>query len=338
MDDIINKFLNICNSIWDKIIAPYNNLIRFLRQYLNALTIVYIFLFILGILIFIYGALKEKERKQQTILKKLVGKRMTSSSLLDNLIDHIPNIAQLENKLDSKINILDKEMSPRKIIKKIILGMTLAIIFAIYINNIVAAIPLMAIGYFIPLIMLDIKVKKKRSLLEEQLCNAIKLFVTEFTTNASVYVALNNISDAVKNPLKGELERLLRKINSGEPRSECFMDFAKRLNNKWAYIFAKLVIDYIENGTDFTDNLIHISNSITEEKIQYKESSAELTLLKSTNLLINAAIPLVYFINKIMNPDQARIFVETGTGKLIMIFVIIGSFISLLLGLKIENI
>lgn len=323
--------------LYDMFIQPFNDLIRFLNQYIDTLTLVYILLLLLGACLITLAVLLQKEDKKKNVLQSFIKDKRVTNDAIDRILDSISYVHKFETHIQRKINILDKDITPRKITKRMLMSVLLCIIFGIYIKNSLAIIPLILIGYNLPMVMLDIQIKKKRRLLEEQLGDAIKMFVTEFTTNKSFIVALNNIMKDVKAPLKHEFARLLRKLNSGEPYAECLMDFAYRLDNKWAYIFAKLIINYLDKGVDFVDHLIRVTEAITEEKIKYKENATELTAMKTTNLVLNAAIPVVYVVNTQINKEQSRVFTDTPTGRIIMLCVIVGTFISLMLGLKLEN-
>jgi len=130
---------------------------------------------------------------------------------------------------------------------------------------------------------------------------------------------------------------LARKLNSGEPVEECFVEFAERTQNKWTLIFAQLMITYFRNGGDFTEQLLNITKNITNEKILDQTNTTELSSMRLINIAMNALVPVVYISNRILNPQDAKVFVDTEIGRIIIFGVVIACCVSLYIGKKVTQ-
>ncbi len=299
--------------------------------------ITFIVFLLLGILMIVYSQVgKSIERRKNIIAERRSGKKQ-KVGFLDQILDKSEFMRRYEDQFRKRVSVLDIEYDARKYTKLKLYSGLAGILVAIYLKNIYVVIPLILIGTSIPTAIIEMKIKKRVSLFNDQILEAFQMFITEYTTTRSVQRTIVDIGPKLKNPLRKEFERLARKLNSGEPVEECFVEFAERTQNKWTLIFAQLMITYFRNGGDFTEQLLNITKSITNEKILDETNSTELSSMRIINIAMNALVPIAYISNKFINPQDANVFVETGIGKTIMFCVVIACSISLYIGKKITD-
>jgi len=198
-------------------------------------------------------------------------------------------------------------------------------------------IPTCLICASLPVTYVEMKVNKKIKLFNDQVLEAFQFFITDYTTTKSVQKAIVNICPKLKYPLRREFELLARKLNSGADVEESFLNFAERTQNKWITIFCQMMITYFRNGGDFTPHLLSITQNITNEKILSEQNNTELSSLRWINIMMNALVPVAYISNRFINPQNARVFIDTPTGKILIFVVVMGCLISLYLGKKISD-
>jgi Flp pilus assembly protein TadB len=293
---------------------------------------------LLGILMVVFGLLKERTDRKKSVLGDLLKEsRGERKGIIDKVLDRIPYIVEREKKLDAQISVLNVKYKARMFTYLELLGVVTALVISIYLRNWFILIPMVVIGFIVPVSFVEIKIKKKFKLFDDQILEAFQLFITEYTTTGNVQKTIANISPNIKYPLRNEFERLGRKLNSGEPVENCFMDFARRTNNRWTMVFAQMMITYFRTGGDFIPHLYSITESINNEKILAEQNSTELSSLRIVNMVLNALVPVAFVISRVINPEDTEVFTTTFAGKAIIFGVVVGCLISLVVGKKITD-
>lgn len=295
-----------------------------------------VLLIVLGILMVAFGILRHRQYRSKSILSKLTKKKV-KIGLIDSILDRIEFIRKREEKLDFMLSVLDSKYTARTYTKMELVSIMIALLVSFYMKNWLIVGPMIIIGAMLPTFFIEIKVKKKQKLFNDQILEAFQMFITEYTTTKSVQKTIMAVSEKIKYPLKREFERLGRKLNSGEPYEECFMDFARRTQNRWTMVFAQMMITYFRNGGDFVPHLYQITENINDEKILAEQNTTELSSLRLINIILNALVPLAYITSKFINPQDTQVFVETSGGRVIIFFIVMGCLTSLLLGKKITD-
>lgn len=291
---------------------------------------------ILGILMVLYGIMGDMVEKRKSILKR-VSDQPFYKGVLDQILDSIDFIIEREKRLDKKMAVLDVKYTARTLTKLEILGVLVAILISIHLKNILVVIPLSIICANLPVAYVEMKINNKIRLFDDQVLEALQLFITEYTTTKSVQKTIVEICPKLKYPLRREFELLARKLNSGANIEESFLSFAERTQNKWLMVFSQMMITYFRLGGDFTPHLLSITQNITNEKILNEQNNTELVFLRWLNIAMNALVPVAYISNRFVNPQNANVFVETPLGRMLMFAVVTGSLISLYLGKKISE-
>lgn len=297
----------------------------------------FILILLAGIVLILISVLQIKGEKRKNILSQYIKKEKLSDNFLDNILNKSEKIAAFEEKNEKKLSIISDKITARGFTKITLYSVGFGLLFSLIIRNVIAIPIIIGICYYLPEVYLDMIIKNKRMKIEEQLGIAIKFFTTEYTTNRSVVVAIQNILPKLPYPIKKEFEILVRELNSGETPKACFENFSKRLDNKFAYVFSRLLISYFHDGTDFAGHLVRLSEDITDEQIQHKESRTELAMVRSTNVILNAVVILSIVVMFLVFPSRSLYFKSTAQGQMLMTGVIINSFISLILGIRLER-
>lgn len=306
-----------------------------LKFFSNPISFTYFIFVVLGILLLIYGFISNAAAKKTNVL---TNRNKSDVFLIDKLLNKIKFVLKKEEGIDKKLDILRIEKcTARKITKLQIMSGFIGILISITLKNFMTVIPLVIICGNIPTTFLNMKLNRRLKEYNEQILESFQLFVSEYTTTKSVPISIQNICPKIKAPLKYEYERLSREINSGASVQKCFEDFQERTQNKWTLIFSKLILNYYEKGGSFVSHLMNITKSITMERIMKTQNHTELFSIRIVNIFLNLLIPICYISNKFINPQEAKVFANTPTGRTIMFCVVIGSFISLYFGHKLSE-
>jgi len=293
---------------------------------------------VVGCLLVVSGYLNKKNEPYKTILS--AGKKTKQSRIgfYNKILDKLAFVKTSEIKIEATLSVLGiTDKAPRDITAlRIFLG-TMGLTVAILLRNALLAPLLFLVLANVPIILLEGKANKRRSLYDEQVLEALQIFVTDYTTTKSVQKTLEGICTKIKQPLKGEFERLGRKISSGVPVNECFLEFAKRTGNQWIMFFSQVMIMYFRNGGDFVPHLTGIIRTMSLEKLSEEQNKTELAGLKAINLALVLLTPIVFFISIMVSPEALMLFTQTDTGRYIVFFAIASCLFSLVMGGKIAE-
>lgn len=301
---------------------------------MNPLHVTFLWLAATGFVLFLIGVLLTREQRRKSVLTI---KRKEKVSWLDSLLNRVPYIVKREERLNKRLSILSLNMSARAFTKYKVLAAVLACFVGALMHNALVVPPLIIIFISIPEAVIDNRISKRVSQMEEQTLEAFQLFLTEYTTTRNILQTLVNISPKLEYPLRSEFELLARNLHSGVPYEESLRIFAERTDNKWTNVFAQMMITYIREGGDFTPHLLNITRYITDEKILSEENKTEMSSVRTVNLLLNALIPVAYVMNTVMNPEGVRVFITTSTGKFMILIVSLCVLASLYLSRKISE-
>lgn len=299
--------------------------------------VVLIFILILGILTFTFSILKEASDKRTSVLRKILSKS-SNKGFLDKYLDKIKFVVKHEEKVDDYLRIIEANYTARKLTKYRLLGIYVGLLSCIYMKNILIVLPMTVIFSSLPTFIIGVGIERKQLKFNTQLTEAIQLFNVEYCTTQNVNDALFNILPKLKKPIKHEFERLFRKLNSGEKKEDCFLDFARRVNNKNAMIFAQLMITYYKKGGDVSPHISRVVSSMFSERKMRKYSKMELSGIRTVNIITNACVPVAYIANRILNPESTKYFTDTNPGRFIIFIIVTTMLGSLFIGEKISKV
>ena len=304
---------------------------------MNSNLVPFICLFTVGISLFIIAALLIKNEKTKNVLNRYIKREKRKENFIDKWLNSKEFIEKFEKKNEKNLYLVQDKMTPRGFTKILIYTISGGLLFSILIRNIIVVPIIILICFYFPHLYISLIVTKKRKKIEEQFGTAIKFFNTEFITNKSIIIAVQNIIPKLQNPIKGEFEKLARELNSGFSPETALINFSKRLDNKFAYIFCNLLMSYFKNGTSFDKYLLALTEDIDEDILQQKEGKTELSMVRATNLLLNSVVLVSILVLFIFIPNRAEVFKNTAQGQTLMAIVILISFLSLYLGFKLEK-
>jgi len=291
-----------------------------------------------GFLLILYGLISVNAQNVKSILsanKKAHGKK---PDLFDWFLDRLFIVKKSEEKIDIMLSVLDiQNKSARDVTKTRVIYGLLGVAFSILLRNVMVMPLLVFVFANVPMVLLGRKTRKRRMIYNDQVLEALQVFVTDYTTTKSVQKTLENVCLKIKRPLRNEFERLTRKLYSGVSANECFLDFSKRTQNQWIMYFSQVMMMYFRSGGDFIPHLTGIIRTMSSEKLIEEQNLTELSSLRTINLVLVLLFPIVFVISIFAAPDTLRVFTETAMGRNIIFFSVAGCIFSLIIGQKISE-
>lgn len=297
------------------------------------------FALLTSLTIFVYAYFYRKEEQKKTILRKRYANALEEPQIpiIDQVLNKLHFLCKSEARLDKNLKVLDLNYNARTITKVQLSTIFIALLIALYINNIVAIIPLSIMFWLFPKFYITAKMKKRVSEIDDLILEAFQLFIGEYVSHNSVRLAITNICPKLQGVTKKKFEALSRRINSGVDISECFIRFSEETQSKWTMLFSQMMITYFRTGGDFVPHLLNISKTIANQKVMKEKNNTEVALMKTINIFLNISVPIAFVGMRIFAPKQIDVFLYDPAGKKILLGIIIVCFISLLLGKKVSD-
>lgn len=232
--------------------------------------------------------------------------------------------ARLKNKYEQHLSFIGITWTiERFLIYLVLLGAVGAGISYRYLNNPIAAIPM---GLSFPFMLygyIDYSILKKQDLLEKQLIPAIQVFLSEFRSIPNIVSALNKALTKVDSPLKEEIDRLIRDMNSGRGTEETLFAFAQRVKSPWAFRMAHILNLKINKGINISPMLLNLYMDMKTKVVKEKERSMESIGVRLESYVLYVFIPIMYYMAVRINPQTHYLLTQTVQGRKVMMYLTI---------------
>ena len=303
----------------------------------------YVLIALMGVTLILVGHFVNKWNKSKmttasntiNVKKKIVKKEKRLD--FDKFLDKFWFVIDAEKRITPTIKISTLPITARTITKARIWMVIIAIIFSLLLKNAFIVIPISIMLYQIPFSLVKRKANKREAIFGEQLLENFQMFVTDFTSTRNVQETVYNMSKKSKEPLRSEWTLLNANLSSGVSPEQSFVTFADRIGNKWARIFAQIMISYYNTGTSFSEQLMSLTTKMTDEKVAIQENQTEISSMRTLVVILNLCVPVCYIFNRIVQPDTAKIFTDTTSGRMIIFAITLMCMLSLWLSKKIAE-
>ncbi len=192
-----------------------------------------------------------------------------------------------------------------------------------YFNNFLAGIALMIMGLLLPDQVLSLGAGAHKDRTHEQLQLAIQVFGAEYRSSRSVQRAFLGTVPQLPEPIRHHFERCARRLNSGEPHEQVLEELAFRLQHPFARLFVtncKAVMESQQAAPLFD----MIAYQLNQWRIRQTANAAALSGGRMLGLLLNAALPAVYFVNLRLQPATKVLLTETSGGRAMVVLMLLG--------------
>ncbi|RCS54469.1 pilus assembly protein TadB [Bremerella cremea] len=176
----------------------------------------------------------------------------------------------------------------------------------------------MTMGLIVALLLVIVEVwnaQRQAAKLEEQLAEAIDLMIGTLGAGAGLSTSLSVVIEEIRDPLRGQFQDLLGRINFGDDASQVFASLAARIPLDTFLLFSSALSVHWEVGGNLTPTLAAVGQTIRDRleisrKIRSNATQSDISTV--------AIIGLTYFIALVMwrnGPDQMQAFITSPTGE-----------------------
>lgn len=190
------------------------------------------------------------------------------------------------------------------------------------------AIAAVYLVYVAPRITLDFMIRKRRSLLRDQLVAATVALANTSRAGLSLSQGLETVANETPEPLAAELRRIVRQYRRGRPLAEAIRAAKERLKIDSFTLFSTALLVSLERGGRITETLERISRSLQE--IQRIERKLEVDTASGKKVVyILTGFPLFFLgLSYVINPEGTASVFQSLLGQVILLVVIVLSYFS----------
>ena len=162
--------------------------------------------------------------------------------------------------------------------------------------NPVTWLPVFAIGFFIPYLLLGEQVKAKHRSFFRQLPDILDLLCLMMEAGLDFNTALSRIIATEKGELASEFHLVQQEIRLGKPRNEAFNGMAERINHPALTSVIKSLTLAFNTGGSLVPTLKALSSQFRLERMQLAEKTANEAPLKLMAPLLLLIFPTIFMV------------------------------------------
>lgn len=199
----------------------------------------------------------------------------------------------------------------------------LTIIFTSTNINVIHVLSAVLIGFFIPDILLALKMQQKQKQIEDDLLKAIIIMNNSFKSGRNIMQAVEIVKTELDGPISDEFKKIHMDMTYGLRLEVVFKRFYERVKLEDAkYITSALTLLNRTGG-----NIVHVFSSIEKSFYDKKKLQNEMKSLTASSIFvfrILVFLPILFSLAiLLLNPTYFNPFFETPFGFLSFIFILI---------------
>lgn len=179
------------------------------------------------------------------------------------------------------------------------------------------------VGWLLPSIFLNAKIRAREKQLNEQLCDAIILISNSLKAGYSFFQAVDTVSKEMTGPVADEFILLQKEINLGLPTDNALENLVKRVSSDNLELVVTAVLIQRQVGGNLAEVLDNISSTI-RDRVKIKGEIRTVTAQGKMSGVIISILPIALgVILYIINPEHIGLLFTDPIGIGILVFSVI---------------
>jgi tight adherence protein B len=209
---------------------------------------------------------------------------------------------------------------------------------ALFNFNIFVCIALVAAGVAVPPFLLQSAWRKRMSLFDKQLIDALAIIGNCLRAGFSFNQAIESIAQEMPDPIAKEFAKTIREIRLGFPMEKALINMMERLDNNDLELIVSAVLIQRQVGGNLSEILDTIANTI-KDRLKIKGEIKVLTATGRTSGMVVGMLPVFLMgVLMVINPGYVSMFFNSAIGIAMLIFAAIMETTGFLIVKKIVNV
>ena len=158
---------------------------------------------------------------------------------------------------------------------------------------------LVAAGFFGPSLWLKLRIRARRTAIENSLPNALDLLQVAVEAGMGFDAAMSRVAvelSRVAPEISEEFIILQLEIQAGKPRDRAFLDMAERTGVEEVLAFANVILQSVQFGTSISDSLKYYSEKMRQDRELRAQEKANKLPVKMSAVLAAMMMPTLLMI------------------------------------------
>ena len=194
------------------------------------------------------------------------------------------------------------------------------------------------VSFFIPLLILRIKIERRTKEFNNQLGDTLVLIANALRTGYSFMQAVEMVSREMPQPISEEFARVLKEMNLGVSTEDALNNLAKRVDSDDLDLVVTAVLIQRQVGGNLAEVLDNIAGTI-RERVKIKGKIKTLTAQGRVSGIIVSLLPIgVGVLIYIINPEYMHVLFIHPMGKAMLFAGVFSQLVGIVIIRKIVNI
>lgn len=195
-----------------------------------------------------------------------------------------------------------------------------------------------AVGFFLPYLLVGIRIAKRMKAFNSQLGDALILIANSLRTGYSFMQATDMVAQEMRPPISTEFARTVKEMNLGVTMENALGNLAKRINSDDLDLVLTAVLIQRQVGGNLAEVLDNIAKTI-RERVRIRGEIRTLTAQGRISGIVISLLPVVLgFVIYLMNPEYVRVLFVHPAGKFMLGAAVVGQVIGILVIRRIVDI
>jgi tight adherence protein B len=278
---------------------------------------------------------REERKKEAKKTEGMVGKALSES------IGKVKLLEGYKKKLQVDLNRAHLLLKAEEFMA---LGLILFCLFAVAIIMIkgIGMWPLALIfgigGWFLPVMAIKAKIKKRIKILNEQLGDAVSMMSNSLKAGYSFFQAIDMLANEMTGPISEEFSTLMKEINLGLTTEKAMENMASRVKSDDLDLVITAVLIQRTIGGNLAEVLDNITTTIRDRVKILGEIKTVTAQGRMSGLVISLLPVIMYVILYMMSPEKMSLLFSRPLGQLMLVAGIVLELIGIMLIKKIVKI
>ncbi|MGB9825126.1 MAG: type II secretion system F family protein [Desulfofundulus sp.] len=174
----------------------------------------------------------------------------------------------------------------------------------------------------------DVLYRKRKAVIDEQAEVALQMLAGLYQVTGDLVDSLKKVSQGTASPLKEELQQVVAEYNAGKDLGAALKDFAERADNRDIELFVQGVTLSEHYGTDTSQVIKHIAETIRNRLLLRDELKAETRGQSMTINLFLLLVPLAAAGIWIFSPTSREVLTDSLAGKVVLTAVAVVEYVA----------
>jgi len=190
-------------------------------------------------------------------------------------------------------------------------------------RSVITALGIGIIGFSVPPVLVRRSSKKRQEEFNKQLGESLTIMGNCVKAGFSFQQAMESIATEMQAPISTEFTKTLREVHYGISLEDAMKHMVDRVKNKDLDLLVSAVLTSAQVGGNLSDILEVISETV-KDRIKIKAEVRVLTSSGRMSGMIIGMLPIFIILAlMLINPDYFRSFIDTASGKLMLIVSVI---------------